>query len=230
MRVREVYPRENFGDFREERRELAAGVDKPERRGKLGQVIERGERRRDVPGIVSLGGWNDGHKGDCLARRHPAVRRMTTPRQLLISGRPAGERIGELAPPVPRLARRQAARRVPDTNDAMRRRGAKAWRQAVGPAIEHFPPRPLAQLFAEERAPIGEPTTLAERAAPVLAANASTSPRPGQHPLAVARDPRHHSFGVTHCTQRLSHHRRVIAVAVSQLDPIRRKDLESVVQ
>src|SRR5208282_5886842 len=101
---------------------------------------------------------------------------------------------------------------------------------ALYPAIEHFPPRPLPQLFAEERAPIGEPTTLAECHAPVLAADASTSRGSGQHPLAVASDPRHHRLGTTHRTQRLRHHRRVIAVAVLQLDPIGSKGLEGVVQ
>jgi len=71
---------------------------------------------------------------------------------------------------------------------------------------------------------------LAERGAPVFAVNAGGGFRPRRHAFAVARDPRHHRVGATERAQRLGHHRRVIAVAVLQFDPIRSKGLEGVVQ
>src|SRR5262249_35051281 len=91
--------------------------------------------------------------------------------ELLIRGRPAGEGISELAQSLRRFTRRKAARGMPDADHTMGRRGAKARRQAVRPAIEHLVPRRVLQLLAKERAPIGEPAAIAECGAPVLGRN-----------------------------------------------------------
>src|ERR1700736_980034 len=97
---------------------------------------------------------------------------MTVRRQLLICRRPAGESIGEFAPPPRRFTRGKAARGVPDADHAVGRRGAKARRQAVDPSIEHLAPRRILQFLAKERAPVGKPAAAAERGEPVLAADA----------------------------------------------------------
>src|ERR1700737_2242276 len=98
----------------------------------------------------------DWHSGDRLTRRHRAIRGAMACGQLLIGGRPAGESVGELAEPMRRFARGEASRGMPDADHAMRRRGAKARRETLHPAIEDLPPLRLFQLFGEERAPVGE--------------------------------------------------------------------------
>ena len=119
---------------------------------------------------------------------------------------------------------------LPRHRRGARRTASEEHRPRQASAPEQLPPRRLVYLFPEKCAPIREPLAIAERGAPVLTANAITGREPRQHSLAIARDPRHHRFGAAERAQRLCHHRRVIAVAVLQLDPVRRKKIEGLVQ
>src|SRR6266404_3804529 len=114
--------------------------------------------------------------------------------------------------------------------EAARRGSAKPGRQPGHPAIEHLGPGSFLQFFAEKHSPFGETIALAESAAPVLTEDALAGRRAGQHPVAIAGEPRHHGIGPPHRTQCLGHHRRVIAVAVLQRGVVTGESLEGVIK
>src|SRR6202011_4953019 len=109
-----------------------------DRRRKLGEVTEHGERCRDISAMVPAIERYDRHSGDRLTRRHRAIRGAMACGQLLIGGRPAGESVGELAEPMRRFGRGQASRGMADADYAILRRGAKPWGRTLHPAIEHL--------------------------------------------------------------------------------------------
>jgi hypothetical protein len=84
---------------------------------------------------------------------------------------PARQSITELVLAQWRIADRQAPDRMTDTDDAVRRGGAKPRREPPRPAVEHRGPGRLPQLFAEKLCPIREAVALAQRAAPSFGAD-----------------------------------------------------------
>ena len=55
VRVCEVDPREDIGELREQKIEIALGIDEADDWGECRELIERSERHRDVPLLASIG-------------------------------------------------------------------------------------------------------------------------------------------------------------------------------
>ena len=149
-------------------------------------------------------------------------------------GLPAGSPVGKPVRQLGKVAwviavRQQGTDGMADPDDPVRSGGHHARQQPRPPGIEHLPPRPLAELRAEERGPVGDPAQVAKRLLPVGPDRA----QPTRELLQAAHvpiEPGTHQVAMAVTDHRLGCHRPVVGQKTVELWPGRVQPLVGLVQ